>query len=271
MAGQTPTAAHVISEVQSWIDELGVREAFKIVGTLLCYSGPPKHFTEKYFAKYGTKSIRNHDRVCARSKQNESAYTLIDHTEICHRLNRYKGGDVYAFFNAIYGSQKDENGVSLYERYATEVMSFASAALMQVAEGDVETLVCGASLEGVFFKTELPVLMANLEVTSINGVDADRLRKIFFSGRKDAAYLTFRKICQGELALARRRIVEATSEAERKNLRIGYRMSRAFFIFERQDAINRGFIYASPSMDAPLPPAYQIHASHRQRHGARLH
>src|SRR6185312_686204 len=106
----------------------------------------------------------------------------------------------------------DADGMPLAVKYANAVMAYASEVFMGVAKGDVETLVCGAALNGIFYTFELPALLKNPKVTSINGVDADRLRKIYFSGKPDAAYQTFRKVCQGELALARKRMEAAKTK-----------------------------------------------------------
>ncbi|WP_013334898.1 hypothetical protein [Gloeothece verrucosa] len=70
------------------------------------------------------------------------------------------------------------------------------------ASGDVKTFVCGARSDSVFRKIELPTLIRNKKVTSINGVDRKHFEKAFKqdpSGKK-----AYRMACLSELRQDRR-------------------------------------------------------------------
>lgn len=69
-----PTAADAIIEVQSWISDLGVRKAFKIVGRVLLYSGPRESIAAAF-----PRSKRNHPRalVTAGAKKRKHTVTGI--------------------------------------------------------------------------------------------------------------------------------------------------------------------------------------------------
>lgn len=269
-----PTAADAIIEVQSWINDLGVRKAFKIVGMVLLYSGPRQTIVAA-FPAYN----RNYRRAAEKSGAKLRRHTIIDQTEVGQRLGRYDGkNNLYGYFLNIYGADQDADGRFVYEKHAYAVMAYASEKLVQIAKGDVETLVCGADLKiGIFFTVELPALLKNPKVISINGVSADRLRKIYFSGRPDAAYQTFRKVCQGELALARKRVAAAKTKKAKAALREEYELGRAYFVMERREAIAALVVIPSPSVvtsaSAPMPPAFIVTASHSHSHsgGVRLH
>jgi len=88
-------------------------------------------------------------------------------------------------------------------------MGLVSAAFIFTCEGNVDTLVSGASPTKVFYLFELPALMANDKITSINNVPKTEFLKIYNSDKQDAAYQTHRKICETEIdrlgILARRK------------------------------------------------------------------
>lgn len=272
MVSPTPTAADVIIDVQSWINGLGVRAAFKVVGKLLLYSGPRKSIAAAY------KGFdRNHARAKAKAASRSRRYTLIDYTEAGKRLAKYHGGkSLYQYFEGIYGRATDSAGNLIFEKQASAVWAYASEILMQVAKGDVETLICGASFDSISYVVEMPALLKNPKIKSINGVDADKLRKTFFSGQPDAAYETFRKLCQGELALARKRAAAAKSKAVKATLQEEYEIGRAFFLMERRETISAkmsasvpaavsGHLVTAPV--APIPPAFVIGSSHSHSKG----
>lgn len=268
-----PTDADIIPIVQLWINEKGIEEAFKIVGKLLLYSGPRSSIANAFI-----RFDKNHPRA---SWADEKRYAIIDKTYIGKKLDSFHAGqNLYTYLSDIYGNEKDQNGRLLYEQYATAVMSFASVALVSVAKGDVETLVSGADERGVFYTRELPALMANKNVRSINGVDAEKLRTIYLSGKEDATYQTFHKICQSEAALARSRRKDAKTDEERTQLQDEYETIRAFFIAERRETVRRktkknaldavalihSFINTG---DGPTIPAQLTGISHARLHGAR--
>src|SRR5690348_7615209 len=100
MVSHEPTSAEVILEIQSWINDLGIRAAFKIAGKLLLYSGP----RATIFAAYPDLD-RNHDRACTRAASKK--YGVIDQTEVGLRLNSYAGTNIYFHFRKIYDNKTD--------------------------------------------------------------------------------------------------------------------------------------------------------------------
>ncbi|MDE1900606.1 MAG: hypothetical protein KGI37_03040 [Alphaproteobacteria bacterium] len=261
-----PTDADIIPAVQAWINEKGVEDAFKIIGKLLLYSGPRRSVSNAFMGLE-----RNHPRA---SWMDDAQYTIIDRTYIGRRLDNFVAKkNIYTYLEGIYANEKDENGRLLYERYATAVMMFASVVLVSVAKGDVETRVCGADERGIFYTKELPALMANKKISSINGVSIERLRAIYYSEAKDATYQTFRKICQGEAALARSRRNSAATKKNAEDLQEEYEVSRAFFIAERKETI-KAIQTPSPKISdeaMPLPPAHNISHPFMYIHGMPSH
>lgn len=100
----------------------------------------------------------------------------------------------------------------------------ASWRFAKSASGDVRTFVCGSRPNSVFRKTELPTLIRNKKVTSINGVDRKHFEKALKqdpSGKK-----AYRMACLSELRQDRR-IAKNTGDqkllADVKNRQNSYR------------------------------------------------
>ena len=81
------------------------------------------------------------------------------------------------------------------DRRSNKVWTLASKRYAQNARGSVKTFVCGSRPNSVFRKTELPTLLKNQKVTSINGIDRNTLAKMHKSN-PDRAY---RAVCLAEL------------------------------------------------------------------------
>jgi hypothetical protein len=220
-----PTASDIIPAIQEWIDEVGIEQAFKIVGTILLYSGPKDEIVR---ACRRITSDRNHDKVkkLLDNEPDDKNYTLLDKTDTGVKLEEYGGKGISIFahlknlykekYKGIYGEDFDDEHADAAEAIASVqanmVMSHVSEAFIDAAHGDVETCVCGADLEKVFYQTELPALMRSKRITAINGVDIEEYRKIYFSGDEHAKYLTFTLICQNELAMIHGRALAASGD-----------------------------------------------------------
>jgi hypothetical protein len=88
------------------------------------------------------------------------------------------------------------------DNFADRLSRVASWRFAKSAHGDVKTFVCGARSDSVFRKTELPTLIRNKKVTSINGVDRKHFEKALKqdpSGKK-----AYRLACLSELRQDRR-------------------------------------------------------------------
>ena len=238
-----PVASDILPRVEGWIEEVGgIEQAFKIVGTILLYSGPLQEIYDTYI----DIADRNHTKAYDLLELSDKKYTLLDETEIGHRLGDYdgKGSSIYNHLKAIYiakyeaisGKELTEDQIkqaqALASAEANLVMTHVSEMFAVAAQGDVETCVCGADLEKVFFTTELPALMNNKRITAINGVDIEKYRKIYFSGDEDAKYATFTLICKQELALMHERALSASGD-KAEFLMDDYSTRRLFFEMEQ--------------------------------------
>lgn len=229
MDGSKPTSKDILAALQSWIERDGIDEVFKTVGKVLCYSGPRTSINEysgpnENISELINSSENNHGRAVRMVSTKE--YTLIDTTYAGQRLMNYKDVGIYEFFNTHYGEELDENGNFLANKYAREVFLTASKLFIGQAKGDVETLVCGADQNGVFYTAEIASLMENKDVTSINAVPKAKFIEIYYSGDDEAHYQTFRKICQSQLALIRKRCLTASCDEEMVANKKEYLLSR---------------------------------------------
>lgn len=252
-----PETYSVAQEVKQFIKTLGIKKAFNFASVLLLYSGPRRTIID--FLQIDA-SAKNHNR--AKNLAQPTLYTLIDHTKIGKELDGYKGKGLYGFLEILLSGK-----TSNIQEQADFVMGFVSVAMILAASGPVETLVCGADPSKVFLTYELPALMANTRITSINGVPADVFRKIYYSGKPDAVYRTFQKICHSEVALIQQRMEAAKGDkreaaqndrtAQIKFLVAEHRETR----FEKKRAkkrvqlltVLRGVIAGKTSPVAPMP------------------
>jgi hypothetical protein len=102
--------------------------------------------------------------------------------------------------DGIYERNRQRFGALEGDRRSNKAMSLASKRYAQSAQGNVKTFVCGSRPNSVFRKTELPTLLSNNKVTSINGIDRGALAKMH-KANPDRAY---RAVCLAELRQARR-------------------------------------------------------------------
>lgn len=187
-----PTAATVISELKKLIATHGV-QAFETNGRVLLYSGPERWIRRLIAA------AKNHERTLTQAwDKGFPPLTFIDQTPAGKKLNKYDGGQsVYAYFEGIYGELSDEAPY-----HADKVMRFASREFAKACYGHVETAVCGAGLNRVFFEVELPELMRNDRVKTINDVPLQKIKDIYFT---QGAYVAYREICKAELDMLQKR------------------------------------------------------------------
>jgi hypothetical protein len=101
-------------------------------------------------------------------------------------------------------------------RHADRISTITSWRFAKTASGDVKTFVCGARHNSVFRKTELPTLLRNKKVTSINGIDRNTLAKM----HKDNPNRAFRAVCLAELRQDRKEAMR-TKDKELRASRLG--------------------------------------------------
>jgi hypothetical protein len=199
-----PTAATVISELKKLTATRGV-QVFETDGRVLLYSGP-----ERWILK-ALHDIGNHERTLTQAwDKGHPPATFIDQTLAGKKLDKYDGDQsVYAFFEGIYGEFSDE---AFY--HADKVMRFASREFARAAYGHVETAVCGANISNVFFEVELPELIRNKRIETINDVPMSRIRDIY---NTQGAYVAFREICKAELDMLKKREASACGDEIKKD------------------------------------------------------
>ena len=242
-----PVASDILPLVEEWIAEVGgIEQAFKIVGTILLYSGPQDDVSR---ACRRITTDRNHDKVrkILKREPEEEHYTFLDRTKIGLKFEEYggKGVNLFSHLKTLYAATykelcgriltKEEREYSdkIASSQGNLVMTQVSEMFINAAQGDVETCVCGADLKKVFYTTELPALMNNKRITMINGVDIQEYRKVYFSGDEDAKYSTFTLICQNELSMMHDRTL-STSGDEVAFVMEDYSTRKLFFEMEQK-------------------------------------
>lgn len=204
------------------IKSLGIERAFCAEAEALCYSGPRDEMRK---IKYTPNSPMllvgsrvNHKK--AKYFAENYGYFLIDQTAIGHVVDYYerkatkdekikklslfdslkKSAWAKELLKADFTEKEIEQNEKFIQSQIDAVMGFVSAAFILSSQGNVDTLVCGAGTQKVFYLFELPAIMANDKITSINGVPKEKFAKIYNSGAKDAVYQTYRAICESEIA-----------------------------------------------------------------------
>lgn len=130
---------------------------------------------------------RNHERALDYAKR--TGAVPIDKTEAGRKLNGVYERNSKRFANETKANQVSDNiGHIASKRYARQ------------AKGDVKTFVCGAREKSVFRKTELPILLNNSKVRSINGID----RKTIAKAHAKSPTRAYRMVALGELRQDRR-------------------------------------------------------------------
>jgi len=124
---------------------------------------------------------RNRDRSDAMIEQGDGRYVRIETTPGGRWLNDEK------LYEKLPREQADAVWSEASKKYANE------------ASGDAKTCVAGARPDSVFRRDELPALVDNEKVTSVNGVPREELKQLH-SQDSEAA---FNKVCAAEIAQAR--------------------------------------------------------------------
>jgi hypothetical protein len=97
---------------------------------------------------------------------------------------------------------------------ADSVWSEASTKFARSASGNVTTRVIGAEQDTLFRSKELPALLENQKVGSINGVSREEL-KALYDRDKEAA---FNRVCEGELQRSREHVFASNDPEARYDL-----------------------------------------------------
>lgn len=234
----TPEALCAVQDAKEKILELGIQELFGLAGIQILFSGPKKETYDKYCKLDPTlperearkKILLAHTERAKRYGQSHK-HILLDRTKIGEWTEKYNGSGLYDFIQAPFNGRTDESQLQ-----TDFYMGFISIAMILARKGKVETFVCGADQARVFMAYEIHALMYNEDITHINGVPAERFRKIYYSGDKDAVYKTYRKIAAAEARLSRKRM-KTDKNRKRMLAKKDYRAQRKFYWEERKETI----------------------------------
>jgi hypothetical protein len=225
------TPDEIIAQIDLSIKTLDL-DAFRTDGRTQLYSGPHGIVASVFNALYGAgKWLDNHDRAFKQAAWELTK--LIDQTKIGEFVEHYdqigirEFLNVYQYFN--HWAKEDPtltNGDPDWAfKCADRVMRHTSKKFAEAISGDTFTAVCGAGLNKVFFEVELPALVANFKVTSINGVPMDLVRDLYNAD----PYQAFRLICIAEL----QEVKQNAQKTGKKEDWDDYKTRRKFFALER--------------------------------------
>jgi len=154
--------------------------------------------TKEEFIEY----IMSHASEFSSPKDHSVFYSGESYTNYDVYLNKdrafefIENNDTYTTIETTKGGHLLQNVYENFERQdANKITSTASQQYAALASGEVRTFVVDASENGIFRSIELPILLDNEKVTSINGVDREEL-KTLYDRNPEAAY---NKVCEAEL------------------------------------------------------------------------
>jgi hypothetical protein len=201
-----PKTEDVLDAIAEELGTADIRTAFKIVGIAVFYSGPRKNLGKRVLENY-----KNFNRNTA-FQTLPSKGTVFDNTDLGVGLALIYQQFIAAYSEAFIpqkGPRSQAKTIRAAVRQADNVMAVVSRAFAESLSGEVETCVCGAGLDRVFYTIELPALMKNPKVTHINGVPMRFFRDVYSSAKPESHYRVFTMICEAEINMIRARSDEA--------------------------------------------------------------
>ena len=223
----------IIAQVDLAIETLDW-DAFRTDGRTQLYSGPHGIVANVFNTLYGVGNwLDNHARAFHQAAREVSK--LIDQTKIGEFVECYDQVGAHEFLNIYqYYSHWAKEDPALTKgdpdwafKCADRVMRYTSCRFAEEISGDVFTAVCGAGTNKVFYEIELPALVANPKVTSINGLSMDVVRDRYHQD----PYETFRLICVAELGEVKQNAFKSGSNEDMDD----YTTRRTFFLLERSN------------------------------------
>lgn len=179
--------AHVAAEIA----RLGKDNVLKHEDFVIFYSGPSGEVRKLIIGGSGRS---NHNRSL--SMAIEMGASRIDDTQAYLFLDRHELEDYFRpEFEKKYPARKLKKAFSV--AYA-EVWGGLSELFAELNFKTVATAVCGAGQDRVFVKDELPVLIRNKHIQTINGIDMHAVRDLYNEVSPDEA---FKLICFAELKM----------------------------------------------------------------------
>ena len=223
-----PTASDFINLFEKLLGFFGP-SAFDIIDFGLLHSGPRFSILKELFGKNKAsleraKKKRANIAIAERTAKRTHAFRLED----MRPGKVLEAATIYQFFQDAYAPDHDAGS-----READKVWIYLSRKFTQALSGTVETAVCGADKDRVFRMIELPELMANSKVKTINSIPWKTVSDLYKSHPVDGPEKAFNLICRSELRLALRRARdEKTSEAIED-----YYYRRTYYRLEQRDAM----------------------------------
>ncbi len=174
--------------------------------------------------------LGNHDRALALGKEVER----IEDTPGGKKLNDEKVFDYYKveYFDRLKTHYRDRGNNEVVaknkayqdcEELARAHWDPASRNYASCAEGDVRTYVVGGKAAGTFRQVELPALLENPKVSSINGVPREELKKLYDADPSVEKLVVLNRICEAELVQDARRVAETGDPQLAEDLQVRQR------------------------------------------------
>lgn len=205
-----PESYNAVLHYKRLIKRLGATQAFRGAFEALLYTGPRPHIDDTLNNKSSLLITNRKNHSKAVYLADHYGYSLLERTPVGQAIEDYQRETIagkttkISLYTALEKTAaKHASGAKnikeIAQRQFDIVMGFVSAAFIFCCEGNVDTLVSGANPTKVFYLFELPALMANPKITSINGVPKTKFLETYDSGKTDATYQTYRMICTTEI------------------------------------------------------------------------
>ena len=186
---------YVKETITDAISASSVADILKHNEFVILYSGPSKGVYKKITCSVTNNDIRSSDMAF------EYGASRINDTTAGITLNGIKLDPHFRpILEKIY-SDPDELRDAVNDAYAT-VWGGISELFADLDFKTAATAVCGAGQDRVFVKDELPVLVRNPHVRTINEIDMDAVRRMYNEVSPDEA---FRLVCLSELSITLRK------------------------------------------------------------------
>jgi len=193
----------------------GADAVFGHCGFLVLYSGPIEKFKIE-LERLLDRSVKNNKE--RGSKQATRLGTnILDDTPIGKWIDDRQ---LDAYFRAFYGRDAAKINAAIFQVWAE-----VSKELIRTAFGRAVTNVCGADPSRVFRRAELPQLLRETKLDTINGLPVKLIRD--FS--KMSIVEAYRQICKYELLNLHYKAKQATDPVESVKLRTEWREHWNFY------------------------------------------
>lgn len=163
-----------------WIKEQialeGANRLFELNGSLVLYSGPLKEFKEAIEKVLGRPVRRNGER--GKEQAAQLSTNILDDTPIGKWLSTF---NFVAQFDKAYNGDPDLIRAAIFQVWAT-----VSEELVKAAFGKAVTAVCGADPDRVFYKHELPQIVKETNLDTVNSLPVKLVQEFGSLGIEEA-------------------------------------------------------------------------------------